>query len=226
MIYFFKTVNIKPYLVKIGFTRNRDLSQRKKGLQTSCPDDLEFIGKLEGGKIKEREIHSLFKKFHKKGEWFLYDKSMVDFIKNDKQKYSIFSKKTEPESLHEQPLKKDAGLGIGTDYISRTYRKQTFCGNIYLIVVPRNDDKDKIECIRIIGSGKNDCGASFYESKADDLTFMIRRIRNQHEANAIIKNQRFHRCNKYLPNKDKIQSCSDAIGQVLEKEIEEHAGRQ
>jgi thiazole synthase ThiGH ThiG subunit len=54
---------------------------------------------------------------------------------------------------------------------------------------------------------------------ADLLTFSVRRIRNEHEAQAIVKNLRYHKCDRILPNKDHITSCVDAIGQVLEQEF-------
>ena len=98
-----------------------------------------------------------------------------------------------------------------------TFRKETGCGYIYITIAFKFDDPNKVEFLRIAGQGVNDCGASFYESLADMTTFAIRRIRNEHEARAIIKNLRYHRCNRYTPNKDRITSCSDAVGQVLQK---------
>lgn len=111
---------------------------------------------------------------------------------------------------------------IGTTCDSKTYIKSTACGNIYMTVVYRNDEKDRIDYIRISGVAKtNKCGNSWFETISDCLTFMIRRIRNNHEAKAIIKNFRFHRCNHITPNKDHITSCADAIGQVLEEVLNE-----
>jgi hypothetical protein len=100
---------------------------------------------------------------------------------------------------------------------SKTFRKWTPCGNIYIQVAFKADSPDKIDYILIDGGNKEiDCGKSWLQSLADILTFSIRRIRNQHEADAIVKNMRGHRCNKYVPNKDHVGSCVDAIGQVLE----------
>ena len=112
--------------------------------------------------------------------------------------------------------------GIGTTYPSTTYKKSTSCLNLY-ITVGWGENK-KIEFVRIVGNNKSgDCGCSWLESLSDILTFSIRRIRNEHEAKAIIKNLRYHRCNKITPNKDHIVSCVDAIGQVIERVLDEKA---
>ena len=104
---------------------------------------------------------------------------------------------------------------IGTTYISKTYVKRT-CQDIYITVAYRPDAPDKIEFIRIISSSRrNNCATSFMETISDLLTFAIRRIRNKYEAEAIIKNLRFHKCLNCPPNKDHTVSCADAIGQVL-----------
>ncbi len=106
---------------------------------------------------------------------------------------------------------------LGTINKSITYRKKT-CKDIYVIVAYRDDEPEKIDYIRINASSKdNNCAVSFMEALSDILTFAIRRIRNEHEAKAIIKNLRFHKCLNCPPNKDHTTSCSDAIGQVLEK---------
>ncbi len=110
---------------------------------------------------------------------------------------------------------------IGTHCDSKTYKKDTGCGHIYIIICYYNEPekKGKIEQIIIAGDKENQCGNSFFNTCADDLTYMIRRIRNKHEAVAICKNYRFHRCNKIKPNKQHIVSCVDAIGQVIQTEL-------
>lgn len=89
--------------------------------------------------------------------------------------------------------------------------------NLYLTIAFSNDPekKGKIEFIRLSGAGDNECGASFYEALADQTTFALRRARNEWEIRQIIKNLRHHRCNKYIVGCAK--SCSDALGEVLEK---------
>ena len=117
-------------------------------------------------------------------------------------------------------LKGDKNLNIepfGTTYKSRTYKKRT-CKDIYITIAYREDDPKKIDFVRIQATSKdNNCAVSFLEAFSDMLTFAIRRIRNKHEAEAIVKNLRFHKCLNCPPNKDHIQSCSDAVGQVLEQ---------
>ena len=106
---------------------------------------------------------------------------------------------------------------IGETWKSATYMKTTGCGNIYITLAYSKDKPRKIEFIRISGEKHNNCGASFNEALADMTTFAIRRIRNSHEALAIVKNLLYHRCNNIKPNKDHINSCPDALGQVLKK---------
>ena len=105
---------------------------------------------------------------------------------------------------------------IGTLYKSRTYKRRVGCENLYVIVAFSNHPKkpDKIEFIRISGKVDNECGTSFYESLADQTTFALRRARNEWEIRQIIKNLRYHRCNKYIVGCAK--SCSDALGEILE----------
>ena len=108
---------------------------------------------------------------------------------------------------------------LGTTYKSRTYKKQT-CKDIYITIAYREDDPKKIDFVRIQATSKdNNCAVSFLEAFSDMLTFAIRRIRNKHEAEAIVKNLRFHKCLNCPVNKDHITSCSDAIGQVLLQEF-------
>ena len=104
---------------------------------------------------------------------------------------------------------------------AKTYRKVTGCGNIYVIINYYQDGekKGKVEQVLINGDKESQCGNSWFNTCADDLTYMIRRIRNKHEAIAICKNYRYHRCNNIKPNKDHVTSCVDAIGQVLQTEL-------
>ena len=108
---------------------------------------------------------------------------------------------------------------IGTTYKSKTYKRRVGCDNLYLTLAYSNDPEkpNKIEFIRISGKIDNECGASFYESLADQTTFALRRARNEWEIKQIIKNLRYHRCNKYIVGCAK--SCSDALGETLEKAL-------
>ncbi len=106
-------------------------------------------------------------------------------------------------------------IGITSKCI--TFKKHT-CKDIYCIIAYREDEPEKIDYIRINASSKdNNCAVSFMEALSDILTFAVRRIRNEHEARAIIKNLRFHKCLGCPPNPDHITSCADAVGQILEK---------
>lgn len=100
---------------------------------------------------------------------------------------------------------------------SITYKKRT-CKDLYISVVYRTDEPEKIDYVLVSASSKdNNCAVSFLQTLADMTSFAIRRIRNEHEARAIIKNLRFQKCLQCPPNKDHTCSCSDALGQVLEQ---------
>lgn len=105
-------------------------------------------------------------------------------------------------------------IDIGTTNLSKTYKKNLSCLNLYITVTYKEDGK--VDYIRINGTNKQDvCGISWIEAISDLLTFSIRRIRNKHEAKAICKALRDHKCLGIAPNKEHIQSCSDAIGRVM-----------
>jgi hypothetical protein len=110
---------------------------------------------------------------------------------------------------------------IGTQSISKTYRKLAGqCGHIYITISFREDKPNRIDYIKIQGCTKhNDCGGSWAESIADLLSFSIKRIRNKHEAELIIKALKHHRCNRIAPNIDHTTSCADAIAKVLQEEL-------
>jgi hypothetical protein len=110
---------------------------------------------------------------------------------------------------------------IDEDYLTCektiTYKKRT-CRDIFVIVAYKTDEPELIDYIRIVSSSKEGgCPVSFLESFSDMLTFSVRRIRNIHEAKQIVKNLRGQKCLQCPPNQDHITSCSDAIGQVLQK---------
>lgn len=99
---------------------------------------------------------------------------------------------------------------------SETHHVWTPCQTLHITVVRQVDNPEMIDYIKIKGSSSvNNCGESWLETCADDLTFMIRRIKNHGDAIAIVKNYIRHRCNKMIPNEKHINSCSDAIGRVI-----------
>lgn len=99
---------------------------------------------------------------------------------------------------------------------STTYKKRT-CKDLYISVIYRQDAPDRIDYLLVSASSKdNNCAVSFLQTLADMTSFAIRRIRNEHEARAIIKNLRYQKCLNCPPNKDHTCSCSDALGQVLQ----------
>lgn len=92
MIYFIKAEDY----IKIGYSKNQEsLKHRLRSYNTSCPFDIEIINIIDGGVDLEKNILNHFIQFHKKGEWFIYNESIVDFAKNPyKLKQSTISKPT------------------------------------------------------------------------------------------------------------------------------------
>jgi len=74
-IYFIKSEN---GLVKIG--RTSHLLNRLSSLKNSSPCKISLIYSENGGLKKEKELHTLFKKYHHHGEWFKLSKEILDYI--------------------------------------------------------------------------------------------------------------------------------------------------
>ncbi len=101
---------------------------------------------------------------------------------------------------------------------SRTFKRFTFCGNIYITIVYKPDIPDRVDYVIIDGKNReNDCGRVWLGIMGDSATFCIKRIRNKHEAELVTKIFSHHRCNKYVPNKDHFMSCGDALASVLKE---------
>jgi len=110
------------------------------------------------------------------------------------------------------------------DYPSRSYKRATGCGNLYIHIAFEPEELRKIAFIRISGTGgEADCNNSFCECLADMTTFAITHIRTyDSEMQQIIKNLRGHICGKKIPNRLGITSCSDALGHVLNEIYKEN----
>lgn len=106
---------------------------------------------------------------------------------------------------------------IGSVGLSRTYKRET-CKPLYITLVFQKDEPKKIDYVLIASTSKaNNCSVSLLSSMADLLSFGIRRIRNEHEARALVKNLRHNKCLACPPNRTHLTNCSDAVGQVLEE---------
>lgn len=108
-------------------------------------------------------------------------------------------------------------LDIGNSCRSVTYKKET-CKSLYITLVYREDEPEKIDYVLISSTSKdNNCSNSLLDSLALMTSFSIRRIRNEHEARAIVKNLRGAKCLACPPNKCHTTNCADALGQVLQE---------
>lgn len=70
--------------VKIGMTKDRDVSKRISAIQTGCPFPLKVMGKIEcrgvRSEIVEKDLHNVFKIYRKEGEWFSFTGFLAAFV--------------------------------------------------------------------------------------------------------------------------------------------------
>ncbi len=79
-IYFAKMTDSEGRaLIKIGHSRN--VSLRRKILQTGAPARLEMLGVIKGGEAVERRLHQRFHASHVHGEWYRADKPLLDYVR-------------------------------------------------------------------------------------------------------------------------------------------------
>jgi len=67
------------HFCKIGFTE-LEIEQRLLILQTGNPQKLFLVGLIDGDEEKETDIHNMFVRFHKRGEWFFYHQTILDYF--------------------------------------------------------------------------------------------------------------------------------------------------
>ena len=78
MIYFIENTETKH--IKIGFST--DVRTRLSDLQTSSPHELRILTLCEGTDKHEKELHKKFNDYHYRGEWFIPNKELIDYIKS------------------------------------------------------------------------------------------------------------------------------------------------
>ena len=71
--------------LKIGTAS--DVFRRLSALQTSSPEHLEVIGVCDGGRSREREIHSIFRAHRLSGEWFEETPAIREWIEDNAVPY-------------------------------------------------------------------------------------------------------------------------------------------
>lgn len=74
MIYFFQC---QEY-VKIGTTT--DLIRRRENIQICNPYEITCLGVMKGSYKEEREVHDMFKKYHLRGEWYILNQDITNYI--------------------------------------------------------------------------------------------------------------------------------------------------
>lgn len=64
--------------MKIGTAQ--DIAERIKTLQCGNPDELELVAWMRGSFQLERELHQRFNRNRLRGEWFLHDRSILEYF--------------------------------------------------------------------------------------------------------------------------------------------------
>ena len=76
LVYFIKSKHTG--LIKIGYAS--DVFERIKQLSSGNTDRLLLLKTIKGGKKKESELHKLFDRYRKEGEWFYPSDELLGFI--------------------------------------------------------------------------------------------------------------------------------------------------
>lgn len=79
MIYFIQ--NEVTRNIKIGTSSNPE--KRLQSLQTASAENLVILGIIDGGVQEEKKLHIMFAQHRLRGEWFLENDELVDYIKED-----------------------------------------------------------------------------------------------------------------------------------------------
>jgi len=83
MIYFIQSPHDKR--IKIGMSENPNLRIRDLQTGSSSKESHVPLLVLPGGRKRESELHSVFKKFRSHGEWFNPVPEILDYIKQETQ---------------------------------------------------------------------------------------------------------------------------------------------
>ena len=75
--------------VKIGYTGQTSVYRRLDTLQTANPQKLTLLFDAPGTRPKESFLHSFFRPFKVRGEWFRPEKRLMEFIDHCKKQRKI-----------------------------------------------------------------------------------------------------------------------------------------
>lgn len=71
----------KTKFLKIGWEVSEEI-KRDKSLQTGCPFEIKPLHKIKGSIKAEKYLHRKFKHLHFRGEWFSYNKEILNLFTN------------------------------------------------------------------------------------------------------------------------------------------------
>jgi len=79
MIYFLQNQK-PPYLIKIGWTQEDNISLRIQNLKNENKAELTLLTTLSGERREELKLHLKFSNERMWGEWFFPSKNLIDFL--------------------------------------------------------------------------------------------------------------------------------------------------
>jgi len=78
MIYFIQQGKTGP--IKIGYTKNNDISKRIASMQTASSEKLVLLGYTEGDREKEALLQRFFHAYRLHGEWFEPSPMVLNYV--------------------------------------------------------------------------------------------------------------------------------------------------
>lgn len=104
MIYIIKAQETN--LVKIGFTKFKDINKRIDNLSTGCPFIIDILLFIEGTLEDERLLHNRFKHLHYNKEWFKYEDELKNYVENSQHLHIKQTKKASIKNTYTEAQKK------------------------------------------------------------------------------------------------------------------------
>jgi uncharacterized Fe-S cluster-containing radical SAM superfamily protein len=106
------------------------------------------------------------------------------------------------------------------NYSTHTIKAQVGCGELRVSLSYKPDNRFHFALLSL-DSQDSDCGCCWLYISANFITALIRRIKPDEIPEVIIKNTKNQRCQKHGLN-----SCPNALGHILEKELEYNASQE
>ena len=95
--------DVKKEYCKIGYTQKDPLS-RLCSIQVGNPIELEISFLIEGSRKLEKQLHKKFEEYYIRGEWFIYNDSIINYFNSYPQLKKVKKKRKEKELILEKKI--------------------------------------------------------------------------------------------------------------------------